>query len=882
MIVPSLLLSLPTSGVLGADAPPPAPADATPSPNPPAPETAPDPAEPPTTGPGEEPSEIWEWTARGIRAASLSGDTIGTAIFDLIEDLKLFKVDVGEGQARVRTGRRIYDNHDVLGSYTVVDRFRVSLNYPLYTWSEAINGTFTSTFAVGSHHELDFVHIRQVLPSAFAELPRTPQAPSDLFTPGWSQNADSSDPAQAPGWDRMQPTVATIDRPQAEDAFDALGRARWSSLWNLLVVPFRVPTKPEWIERIAPGDIVSWRGSGTIEVGPGIGLSLKVPGALRIYDASLQYRIFVAGNFSISVLREDQDHVRLKVTRTASFGDRWSFGGGSSGVISDLALQSWNPIERLTRMSPMAVGRSRSMSTGFDVVFRYDLRDPAAREAYRHAVFGNLVASDQLAGGDAWREHPEPAAVRRIGDQSRKSRNTTLGTSTRYGSFYRHNHDAAVEHTDLIVDIGDGPVRVLRSQAKNTTRWRWFWGAQERVETDVTVWADRDRLDAGEDDAVTLTVTHEVVDSLTSGPELLTYIDLMETATGRRGFFPRPPAYLPEEPRDRSHGHIDFDRRRHRDVIVKHPIRLGRSSFYAQVTYSQDQIQRFLAIPQEERWSAMETAFGVTAGAWSSRSRRALYGTSNALKTLLNIPLYPFNQHLPQGSHLFSAQSAVRSWRNADRSQDLHRQLCLLVEMFASRRYGFELTHLLRLRLGDEPVSYAVKGSSYVFGTMRDEGQGVAPLSPLPERMSERIDFDTPQARRTPVVQATIANLTLEPIDHDRLRVKLTIAADARPTALYARLIERRPWSLSRSIGAAVVAHLDQPLQAGVNEWILDRRAGPMSDLLGRTEHGLEYEFVVAISLDGRTWGPITSSPFTMPLPPSGTRDVLRPRLMDR
>lgn len=838
---------------------------------------------PPGAGPGvgEPQPERSEWSARSVRIAARAGDLIGSAIFDIIEDLDLYTIDLGAGSAEFSIGRRVYDNHDVLGSYTVADRFVVKLQYPLYSWSETINNTFTATFGVGTNHSLDFLHIRQIRPTEFDALTSGATPTQELFSPGWQHQAADSQGAPAFGWDRLLPAAGRVMLPNSEDAFDGLGRGRWGSLWNLLVVPFRVPTKPEWIERISPGDIVSWRGSGTIEVGPGIDLGLTIPGALSFYDASLTYRLFVNGDFRISVLREDQHHVRVKVTQTAIFGDRLSFGGSTDGIISDAAIANSNPFERLTRVSPWSLSRSRSTGTGIDVVFRYDLRDPAARLAYRSAVFGNLSTSDELSGGTNWHGQDPSAPVRRIGIQKRKTRSAANTTGSRIGSFYRHYHNAHVEHAELLVDVGEGPVRVLRSQSSGETRWRWFWGAQERIETEVTVWADRDRLDAGADDAVTLTVTHEIIDTLTSGNELLTYIDLMESATGRTDFFPRPPAYHPDEVPPTRHGRSDFDRRWHRDVPLRHPTRLGRTSFFAQVTYSQDQIQRFLDVPQHERWRDLEIAFGVPPGTWGSRLQRNVFHSTHILHTLLNTPLYPFNRHLRSGSMLYAAESAARSWRASDRSKDLHQRLCLLVELFSSRRYGFELTRLLRLRLADEPVSYAIKGSSYVFGTMRDEGKGTAPLSPLPEQMTEIINFDTPRARRHSNQHATLSGLDIDPLDHDRLRIRLTIAAEAQPVALYARLIERRPWSLSRSVGAAVVAQLDQPLRAGVNEWIIDRRAGPLSNLLGRTEPGVEYEFIFAISLDGRTWGPIESDDFIIPTPPSGARDILRPRLIE-
>jgi len=860
-----------------APAPPTAGAQTAPAP---AGQVAPAPVRPAENA-GQEQPETTTWPSKRLRAASRAADLLGTAIFELIEDLDLYKIPLGEGTIGFNVGRRVYDNYDVLGSFTVVDRFRVKLGYPLSSWSDPVNGTLTARFGVGTDQRLECVHIRQVRPTDFTHLDAGATLPEDLFAPGWNQTTDTHRSVAADGgWNRLLPAASTSAEVTSGDAFDGLGRARWGKLWNLLIVPFRVPSKPDWIERVAPGDIVSWKATGSVEVGPGVDVSLAVPGALKFYDAGLSFRIFVKGEFNVAVLREDLDHVRVRISHKGTFGDRIAFGGKTDGIISSLDFGS-NPLDRLSRFSPLSASRRRQLGRGFDLVYRYDLRDPEARQAYRNAVFGNLTASDRLAGGKRWMEQADTAAVQRIGEQHTTSRGFSLDTSTRLGSFYRHSHETEVEHSDIEINVGQGRQKVFRSRARNLMQWRWFWGAKERNETEVTVWADRDRLEAGAQDALTLTVQHEILDTVTTGTELLQDIDLVESATGRVGFFPRPPPYQPQNSVAEPYGQGEFDRRRQYDVAVLHPTRLGRSSFFAQVTYSQDQIQRFLDVPQRERWRDLETVFGVAPGTWSTATRRGLFYVEHSLESLLNLPLYPINQHLRRGSILATAQSASRSWRRADRTDDLYRRVSLLVELFASRRHGYELTQLLRLRLGKEPVSYVLRGSNFAFGTLRAEGQGTAPLDPLPEQITDIIEFDAIRARRNSAPTAIINKLETEPVDHDRLKVRLELAEGIKASAVYVRLIEQRPWSQSQSIGAAVVARLEHPLHGGVNEWIIDRRSGPLSDILRRTEPGLEYELAVAISVDGRTWGRVDSASFVMPAPPAGAQDVLRPLLME-
>jgi hypothetical protein len=147
--------------------------------------------------------------------------------------------------------------------------------------------------------------------------------------------------------------------------------------------------------------------------------------------------------------------------------------------------------------------------------------------------------------------------------------------------------------------------------------------------------------------------------------------------------------------------------------------------------------------------------------------------------------------------------------------------------------------------------------------------------------MTALIDFDTLKSRRDPDFHARLIDVSVTPVDHQHIRLSFTIPQDITPLAVYARLVEQRPWSLSRSVGASVVAQLENKLVPGPNTILINRNTGPLSDLLGLTETGVDYILVIAISADGRAWGPISESAFTMPAPPAGARDILRPILVD-
>lgn len=828
--------------------------------------------------PGDQRTTVEEWQEPRLRSLSYRSDELASAIFDLIENIRLIDLAVGEGRVSVRVGRRVYDNHDVLGSYTVIDRFRTDFSYPLLSLSEPLGGGFTASFSIGGRLGLEWLHIRPVLPNQFERLESPAdhakavgdalhQAPALVWRPA-SDNGDGSEPAM---W-TLSGGETQANQPLL--AFDGLTKARYSRLWNLLALPLRTPWGGSGVERLRPGEIISYLGDGRVEIGPSLGVELDIPGIDRLFSASANVRLFVDGAYRISVWREDRHYVQVKVTRLAQFGRGLSLGGATEDLVKGLVLFDHTVLRGKSAVAPFSYSHNALSGRSIDMVYRYDLRNQAAREAFHRAVLGRLGPSERLAGGAAWREQPLTAAVRRIGRRVTDYRGHGRSTATRFGLIYRHYHDTSTRDADIRLDLADGGHRAWRSEANNGSRWRWIWGTQERRSYSFRVNIDRDRLNAGLTDATTLAVSGELLDSSTSASDLYEYIAEAETATGRPRFFPRPPRSFPARPqptglRQRDDHRLPFPPR---TTIAT----FGRSSFFYQVTYDEWQLARFLATPASGRWPAMEVAFGVPPGTWSTPMRRLSFAAGHAPQTLLNLPLYPFNIHLRKGSMLIEAQRAVRLWAEAAHQRDPLRRAALLAELFSTRRSSGEMARLLRVRLAGEPVSYVIQGASYAWGKMREEGVAITAVDPLPERLERRIDFDErgPHPRNDP--RATLTTLDATILDRQRLQVDLTLPDGAVPRALYIRLVEQQPWRLPRTVSELVVAEDGKHVGPGANRLIIDRRCGYLSAVLAQTTGDRRYELQIAYTLDGRQWGAISSTTFTMPPDP-----VTKPEIDD-
>ena len=849
----------------------------------------------PSPAPGDTASgrmDFSEWRDERLRSLSYRNDRLATAIFEILDDLDLYDLSLGEGRVGVSVGRRVYDNHDVLGSFTVADRFRIKGRYPLLSLAEPITPLLSATFTIGSSNSLEFLHIRQVLPNQYGHLETVDQRVGALEALGWISAPTAR--ATPPPEPEAEPSAITDGAGPDEWmlvggqesggtllAFDGLTKARYAKLWNLLVVPGRVPFDADWIARLRPGEIVSYLGRGSVEVGPSLVINADITALSRAFSADVGVRLFVNGEFRISVLREDEHHAQVKLTRSAAFGRRATAGGSSEDMIDGFKVFGASIGSNKTSIIPFRFDAARARGRIFDTVYRYDLRDAQARRAYERAVFGRMALSDRLAGGADWRATAEDAPVCRIGDRATAFNSNSRSAITRLGFIYRHGNDTSSTHSDIILHLRDGIHRVFRSATHNGYRWRWVWGTQEHFNHDFRINIDLDRLDQGLPEHMTLTVSGEITDTDTSGPEIHRYIDEVEAAANRPGVFPRPPRHLPpavNQPRFARDA--EFERRLGPGYRTRRleAVDYGRSNFFYQVTYSQAQLDRFLATPHAAMWPALEAAFRMRPGAWKNARRRLIYHLSHAGETLLNLPLFALNIQLRSGQVLLQAERSRLLWLAAQREKDPRQRARLVGEMFMTRQYSDELARLLRAALRDEKVSYVVQGSSYAFGKVRDEGVATTAIDPLPELMQRPIDFDHKGSRGENDQAAVVQGLSVRALDHQRLSIAFTLGPIV-PRAFFVRLVEQRPWRLPRGIGEVVVSGLGDTIKAGSNTLVIDRRGGLLSALLARAEPGRRYTLVIAITRDGRRWGPIGDADVDLPLPLDHESDPMRPRL---
>jgi len=645
--------------------------------------------------------------------------------------------------------------------------------------------------------------------------------------------------------------------------FAGLEQARWSRLWNIVAFPARMPMAARWIDHIEPGEVISFLVQGTIETGPE--LLYAVPNSLNIgLNAQASVFVYISGQFRISILREDARYARVRLTLLGESGTISSAGGFTDDVVHGFSVVGIDKLQDRTMITPFTVAFRHGKGRSLDKVFRFDLTTAVGRRAYSEAVQGRFAYCEDKAGGIDWRTQPRDAPVRQLADRWTIFTKIYWGTATRFGFAYRHSHESTLTVSEITARFPEIITRLFRAEAFNSRAWRFFWGLYGEFNYTFRIDVDRDRVLHHQREAASLVVRGELTDSDTSGEDLYRYMDEVESATGRHGFFPRPPKYQPTADFPTFVLNDGHDRR-HDDIHSDELIEYYRSSFFYQLTFSEEQLQRFVLLPDAQRWPMLEAAFRVEPGIWSTPEKRAAYDLAHLPQRLLNLPLYGLNIHYDQGTILQSAESMIASWRKAALNPNLDQRVAALGEMFADRRYSAQLVRLLRLVLTGERVSYIIQGSSHAFGYLRDAGIGTAPIDPLPEQRELIIEFDRLAARPQDDPLSSIDELAMEPLDDGRFRLSFKTQDQAVPRDLYLSLMEIRPWHLPRDVGQAAYVDTESMMGSGANVLVLSRDSGPFSDLLAKIMPGNAYVLKAAYSRDGHTWGPIAECRFVLP-----------------
>lgn len=779
------------------------------------------------------------------RGGTLLRQQLSDALYDGIDNLKLTEMSKEHLSIGLYVGRSVYNNFDVAQSYTVVDS--VSVPVTLYSYSLPIgNSHFALQFGIGGNFRMQ--NIRQVNRRSWKSFERVEERAHAIESTDWFKEADPkfADPGEAP--------YTEIPKAEGNPLFqlDSLNQARYGEMWRMLAHPARLPLKAGWVQSLDIGEIVTYGGSGFVEFGAAFGVFKNLPEldpAIRGFALSAEYKLFLRGEYRIVILREDENHVKVKVVRRDEYGRRMGINGETpkSYLFDGFVLFGKERNLAGVNLVPFNFQRVDAKGSALEQGFRFDLRDPAAREAYELAVRGRFALADELAETN---QGVVERSFRRDADEEyeRTSRGIKI-------LLYNQDRSSESRASDAVVTLKDGTHKIYSAVVENRFESRLLFGSRERSVTKATIdFADK---------VLGIVLEGWIEDSRSDGVELEEYSELVEGVLQRGPIFPRLPVWAPVVEDPYRANQLDPDRNQQAAKLANY----GPSAFYFRLDVSQEQVERFIRTPDEEKWKILEQSFGVEAGRWQTAAGRGASRVMNYFGVILNFLFIPVDLRIKEMESLLVADSIFENWVAIGQESDPYRLTKLLAAQFSDRIYGFEMMRVFTRALETRKVPFYLVASSPAFGRVAlQEGYRGGAGKTLEEYHREA-NFENPEIGHN--IELTLQDFRVTVLDEKRIELRFNAAS--RPRVVYFRIDNA---GFFHSTKKEIVVLNTGIFQAGENRVVFDKTAKGFPAFLAEAfSEPSNYDVYAGLGDKDHSWGPVSSQRvYYRYTPPPSTR----------
>ncbi len=796
--------------------------------------------------------------AKFNRGLQIVGDQVSSFIFDQIDSVGQ-NFHSGDFNLDARIRRQVFDNNNVQNTWSVADHIQLRGHVPFHLGELGQVAGSPFGFSIGAGVGLELINIRQVQAHTSEVFTKFNHSLDDLLKKGiYKDITESSDNSSSENKKRRCFSFYNEAGGEQKSClqFDDVTTARFGKIWNVATIPYRLPLKAAWLDRLSDGEIFSWNGSGSVEFGPGIGWNVDLTGITKTFSASVGYRVYIRGEYRVTVLKENSRFVRVKVSRTKGFGH--SISGGGSDARKSL-IEGVIVLDRIRySMFPFSISYGKEKGNTLETVYRYDLQNPAAVQAYENAMTGRFALSDELSA----QEKPQTSSgVSKLATKNSLFKTETRGQGIRLAFISRRNSTSSATYIDAIIEFPDGKKQVLNSVAENSDLFKLFWGTYENMRYRFSTTLDKELAEKNDPQALLLNVEADIEDTFTSGEEMLAYMKEAEDAVGKKNIFPRLPVYSPEKsctPKPAMGKQVDDAPRCHYPKYS-----YGRSKFYYQLYFNKDSIEKLKNYPIEKMWQALELSFGVDAGSWESALSRSWYLTRRVPLAVVNIPLFAFNYGFKYGEDLMSAYSTRQSWIQLHNSKNIETDLQSIADMFTSHKYSYQMVRLLRYINNEQGIVYRTSGYNRSFGRIFVQSETGLPNLPIDERIAKDIDFDKLPRPGFLDRDAQIQNLSVREINPTE--IELTFTLPKAVVAVFFRVNYKTGYGITQETREAIIMN-DGIFQQGNNRIVINRKnkQGRLYDLFKNLKNDQPYYVRTSATQQGLSWSPMSETKFNV------------------
>lgn len=822
---------------------------------------------------------------------------LSSSIFEALTDVELYSFGDDYYDVGFKIQRKVFDNRDIMNSYTVVDFFRVPISLPIPILSDTISANVGNVgLHLGANLSISTMNIRQVKPKDLESLPSLsilrnqkdnilslketettdeqvedeanhpdPNLFANIGEGNDSGDDQSDDDTDDNTQDEDRNVLQNIRSFLKWDTENALNRARYSSILNLLTHPFKTPLTNRALRKMDVGEISSYSLDGSIQLGGTVGFSgLEVMG-LENLTAGVSLTTYLHGKFKVSVLKEKDNQVQLKVSKNRTLGVATSIGMGASDheIFGGVMILGFEDVGRIKEsVIPFNLSINRPTSKSFDVGYRYDLDNPRAKKAYFKAAFGMLKASEELA------KKNDGVTKLYTREQITNSRNRNY--RMKLSLVYQRGHVTSASTARAVITINGKEHHLFNSINRNTRGHSAVWDDSESRSYKFHTTIDGEVFASDPDKGMALKVEATIDDQFTTADEMKSYIREVVAMTGIDDILMPFPQHDPEvdcddyrlvywsrsSRRNNPRGRVNNRCYKERDKAY-----YGRSKFFYRLSFNRKQLEKFARYDEDKMWEILEIAFGVKAGVWASQGSRTARTFLNGYATLLNAPLTLLDVNIASGSRLHAARSFYKRWKQLRTIDDLEKLSKTITKLFNTTYFSYEFLKVIKLTLEGEEVGYYVNATAdRLFGNIAKSGKIIEEVDTITGRASRIIDFDRADSRINHNVHAVIQNLEINQTK-DKNEIVIEFDLPRVPKYLYFRADRTNNWKAYKRLGKYILINDNGTFVKGHNKIVIkeggtDRLSKELSKKVFESKY---VTFMMAISFGEDGWGSVFS-----------------------
>jgi hypothetical protein len=784
-----------------------------------------------------------------------------SSIFEMITDIELYEFEQDNMSIGFEIQRKVFDNHDIVNSYTVIDNFRIPIGLPVPIISDTISGgTGTVSFHLGVNLSVSSMNIRQVLPADIASIESL--SSKDEIREVINQLKDDESFSE----DYVDPYVTNEDELSKEDIENQnetekllgwnneniLRRARYSHILNLFTHPFKLPLTNRALRKMDVGEISSYKLTGSIQLGATVGFAgINYLGASNIL-AGVGLTTYLHGNYKISILKESDTQVHLKVTKGHAKGIAGNIGIGSRDhvIFGGVMIMGKEIGEIKQTIIPFNLSVHKSLAKTFDIGYRYDLTNPKAKKAYFKAVFGKLKDSETLANAKD--------GVTKVYAREQVTNTQSRNHSIKLAILYQRGHVTSASHSSATITLDGKEHHIFQAINNNSRGYSTFWGARESRSYRFVTTIDNEVRNSDTEKGVTLKVEASYKDKFTFASEMRKYISEVVTMTGIDDFLIKFPNYDPSINCEKFKVAIreseSCDKKRKK-------LQYGKSEFFYRLNFTRKQVEKFANYDDDKMWEVLEIAYGMKKDTWSTAGRRMGRTFLNTWASLINLPLAMFDISLSSGSRLPSARRFLKHWRSLKNIKDSKKLSQKIAKLFNTKKYSYQFLRAIKLTLENEKISYFVTAQAKkLFGSISRSGEVVEDLDTISTRAANLIDFDRMGAQANFNPNAIIEGFSAQQKSNKEIEIKFSLKK--KPKFVFFRADRTSSWQRFRHLGKFILNNKNGEFVKGENTITIKIGANDhiSKEIAKKVFDSKVVTFLMAVTYEDSAWGRVSSN----------------------